>query len=152
MWRKIISLILMLSCFALIFYFSSQVGSVSSSVSNKVGDFASNFYILKRLMLLFPLRKMAHFSLYAMTFITVLFFISSWFNLRYVVSTTISIGVVFIYACSDEFHQSFIGGRSAEFRDVLIDCLGALSALIVISSIRCIYINLNKRRSKYITE
>ena len=30
----------------------------------------------------------------------------------------------FLYACSDEFHQLFITGRSGEFRDVMIDTIG----------------------------
>ena len=32
----------------------------------------------------------------------------------------------FLYACSDEFHQFFIAGRSAQFTDVMIDTCGAL--------------------------
>ena len=31
----------------------------------------------------------------------------------------------FLYACTDELHQIFVPGRSAQFRDVLIDTLGA---------------------------
>ncbi len=31
----------------------------------------------------------------------------------------------FLYACTDEIHQIFVPGRSAQFRDVLIDTLGA---------------------------
>lgn len=31
-----------------------------------------------------------------------------------------------LYACSDEFHQSLVPGRSAEFRDVCIDFSGAV--------------------------
>lgn len=33
---------------------------------------------------------------------------------------------VFLYACTDEFHQLFISGRSGQFRDVLIDTAGGL--------------------------
>lgn len=32
----------------------------------------------------------------------------------------------FLYACTDEFHQRFVSGRSGQFRDVLIDSLGGL--------------------------
>lgn len=31
----------------------------------------------------------------------------------------------FLYACTDELHQIFVPGRSAQFRDILIDTLGA---------------------------
>ena len=32
-----------------------------------------------------------------------------------------SVIFVFLYACSDEFHQSFIPGRGPAFKDVMID-------------------------------
>lgn len=31
----------------------------------------------------------------------------------------------FLYACTDEFHQSFVSGRTSSFTDVLIDTAGA---------------------------
>lgn len=40
------------------------------------------------------------------------------------------LGLVFLYAISDEFHQSFISGRHASPIDVLIDLLGAILALL----------------------
>lgn len=36
-----------------------------------------------------------------------------------------SIFLSFLYACTDELHQIFVPGRSAQFRDILIDTLGA---------------------------
>ena len=42
-----------------------------------------------------------------------------------------SILLCIIYACSDEFHQTFIQGRSGEIRDVIIDTLGALTGVLV---------------------
>lgn len=36
-----------------------------------------------------------------------------------------SVLLSFLYACTDEIHQIFVPGRSAQFRDVLIDTLGA---------------------------
>lgn len=38
----------------------------------------------------------------------------------------IAICFVFLYACTDEFHQTFVSGRSGQFRDVLIDTVGGL--------------------------
>ena len=37
----------------------------------------------------------------------------------------ISVASSFLYACTDEFHQLFTGGRSGEFKDVCIDTGGA---------------------------
>lgn len=36
------------------------------------------------------------------------------------------------YACTDEFHQLFVPGRSAELRDVAVDSCGALVGVIII--------------------
>jgi len=38
----------------------------------------------------------------------------------------------FLYAASDEFHQSFVIGRTCSFGDVLIDTIGIISFFIVI--------------------
>lgn len=38
----------------------------------------------------------------------------------------------FLYACSDEFHQTFIGGRSPRMLDVMIDTIGSIVGLISI--------------------
>ena len=37
----------------------------------------------------------------------------------------------FLYALSDEFHQSFIGGRSPEVTDVLIDFAGSIIGSLI---------------------
>jgi len=39
----------------------------------------------------------------------------------------------YIYALSDELHQSFVPGRSALFRDTLIDLLGSLIPYVFMS-------------------
>lgn len=41
---------------------------------------------------------------------------------------------VFLYACSDEFHQSFIPGRGPAFTDVLIDTIGGLTGITLFES------------------
>ena len=42
-----------------------------------------------------------------------------------------SILLSLLYACTDEIHQIFVPGRSAQFRDVLIDTLGASFGIII---------------------
>ena len=37
--------------------------------------------------------------------------------------------LTFLYACTDEYHQSFTPGRVASFHDVAIDTVGAWLAL-----------------------
>ena len=45
------------------------------------------------------------------------------------------IGFVFLYACSDEFHQYFIPGRVMAFKDVMIDTTGGIIGFIIASLI-----------------
>jgi VanZ family protein len=40
--------------------------------------------------------------------------------------------IVFLYACSDEYHQSFVPGRTALFSDVCIDTSGAAIGLLLL--------------------
>ncbi len=41
----------------------------------------------------------------------------------------VSLVLTILYACSDEYHQSFTAGRSASSMDIAIDTLGAWLAL-----------------------
>ncbi len=43
----------------------------------------------------------------------------------------IVIAVSIIYAVLDEMHQFFVPGRASSFRDIILDSIGILSALIV---------------------
>lgn len=42
---------------------------------------------------------------------------------------TIALGVAWLYALTDEYHQSFVPGRSASLRDVGFDWFGAVIAV-----------------------
>lgn len=71
-------------------------------------------------------RKFAHASVYFVLCILVLKLI---FNLKgneKYIYYLISIIFCFIYACTDEFHQLFVDGRTGQFIDVLIDTIGAI--------------------------
>ncbi len=41
-----------------------------------------------------------------------------------------SLVVIFLFACSDEFHQSFVPSRSASFGDSLLDSIGGFCGVI----------------------
>ena len=51
----------------------------------------------------------------------------------------ISLILGFIYACSDELHQTFVAGRSGEARDVLIDTSGVFIGICISYVIYRIY-------------
>ena len=44
----------------------------------------------------------------------------------------IAIGICFLYACGDEYHQTFVSGRTGHFRDTLIDTSGGIVGIFVI--------------------
>lgn len=43
----------------------------------------------------------------------------------------IAILVCFLYACSDEYHQTFVDGRTGQFSDTLIDTFGGLIGCVM---------------------
>lgn len=79
-----------------------------------------------------PLRKCMHASVYFVLSILIFnclktFKISGW------KTVIIPIGIAFLYACTDEFHQLFVAGRTSQFTDVLIDTFGAILGVTMIN-------------------
>ena len=126
-----------------IFYFSSQPAEVSGNLSGgiayRVVQLTTTVLGQNRspeeLLLLaekidFPLRKLAHFTEYAlfgMAMALGVLYGSSlhWSNKRKPYCLVQLIGS--LYACSDEFHQLFVPGRAGRISDVLIDSTGVLA-------------------------
>ena len=74
-----------------------------------------------------PLRKVMHASVY----FVLSFFIMITINVlrnkkKYWFSLFISVLICFIFALTDEYHQTLVMGRTGQFLDVLIDTSGAL--------------------------
>ena len=133
MLRKVIKFTLVICCMLIIFMFSSDSGTASSKKSDsviinlvdvisnkKVNNKDRDKYIEKYV---FPVRKCAHFTIYLILGILIISLLSEYriLNFKTVLYTLL---IVFLYACSDEFHQLFVSGRSSEIRDVLIDSSG----------------------------
>ncbi|HEY9756031.1 MAG TPA: VanZ family protein [Oculatellaceae cyanobacterium] len=78
-----------------------------------------------------PIRKAAHMTEYA-----ILFSLCRWAALGTVNGLILRrwapLLISALYACSDEFHQNFVPGRSATASDVLVDCSGASLAWLLI--------------------
>lgn len=115
---RIISMVLLLLTFFVIFNFSAQNGEESGSLSNKVTTiFVNNFPATKNLS---PetkekliehgepiVRKLAHFSIYTAVGISIMAFMCTFpIKLRTKLGTSLLVGL--IYAISDEYHQSFV--------------------------------------------
>ncbi len=74
-------------------------------------------------------RKMAHMGIYCMlSFSTMLVLFT--FPLGMIFRMLVSLIFCVIYACTDEFHQVLVAGRTPDFLDVLIDSAGAAAGII----------------------
>jgi VanZ family protein len=103
---KALPWLLMLGWMGLIFAFSHQP-------SNALPDFGA---------VDLPIKKGGHFLAY---------FVLAILARRAVGRSDWAFVLTAVYAISDEFHQTFIPGRQGSALDVLIDCAGALTGLIV---------------------
>ncbi|MBI3353330.1 MAG: VanZ family protein [Nitrospirae bacterium] len=77
--------------------------------------------------------KLAHFLEYALFCFLVskaLFFTLENNMKRYI--SLLAVLIVILFAISDEFHQSFVPGRSAEVYDVFADGMGAVLSQIIL--------------------
>lgn len=93
----------------------------------------------------FLVRKTAHLTEYAILAMLIFRALRSTAPLLFVrrrgrrwapaLALAIALGLSAVYAATDEFHQSFIPGREACVRDVLIDSSGALGGLILLAGI-----------------
>lgn len=102
---------------------TNQLGITSNEISNE-----SKYWLIELLNL--PLRKCAHVSIYFILALLVMNALkTSYNNLKF--SAIIVVFICFIYACTDEYHQLFISGRTGQFTDVLIDTFGAIVGIII---------------------
>lgn len=127
----------------LIFQFSGQNGTESSNLSYKVtkglvivadhalqknlSDDEIEMYVEKYHHYV---RKLAHFSEYLLLAVSVAFPLYV-YGLRgfwlVIFAGLFCVG----FACLDEYHQSFVAGRSPSRRDVMIDSCGALIGIYI---------------------
>lgn len=120
----------------LIFLFSAQQSEVSSEISGALTQ-----KILALLAKIFTsieaenwevwhglVRKNAHFFGY---FVLALLSRRGFKAMGYKHFNRLAFVLCIVYAMTDEFHQLFVPGRSAELRDVFIDAAGAALGLLV---------------------
>ena len=97
-----------------------------------------------------PLRKGAHASVYFILSILLLHAILVTNKNKHknlLVSFLITLLICFLYACSDEYHQTYIKGRTGQFSDVLIDTSGSFVGASI-SSLSYILVRKRKRKKK----
>lgn len=150
---RILLTLLIIVWMGVIFCFSNQTGPKSSSSSQSVihlighiSKTVTGHNIVNTLsteafsFLEFIIRKCAHMFVYFILSILTMLLMFTYETCPLRFKSFISLLVSFLYACSDELHQFFVGGRSASFRDVLIDstgaCIGILLTLIIYTLIK----------------
>ena len=152
---RIILIVMLLLTLKIIFSFSNQNGNDSGSISKKITKILTNKieYIqkmdkLKKEKYLKKVehivRKIAHFSIYALCGILLICLMLT-FRIKNIIRIGISFSLGLIYAISDEIHQSFIPGRSAQLTDVLIDTSGVIFGIVLVL---LIYTLIKKKRLK----
>lgn len=83
--------------------------------------------------LVFFVRKTAHFSEYALLGIFFYLYLSQKKPSRLYLSSSLPFSILasFLYACTDELHQLFVPGRSAQILDIFIDTFGATVGILL---------------------
>ena len=138
---EIILVILILTNFAIIFNFSEQNATESQNLSRKVTLFVLNIWgnyqeplNETQEQIAFEaeciIRKLAHFTIYVFLglFLMGLMYM---FKLQNKTRIGISLAIAITYASLDEFHQSFVPGRTPLITDVFIDTAGAVVGIYI---------------------
>ena len=139
---RAILIIGLLGTFIVIFGFSSQNAEESGGLSEKVTitvtknvkkiqdlEQTQKERVLSRIENV--IRKIAHFSIYTLVGFLLMALFST-YNLKDRNRILASFVIGAIYASSDEIHQMFVDGRSAQVTDVMLDTLGVLFGILIL--------------------
>jgi len=168
--RLIISIILVIIWASIIFIFSNMESNESNSKSKSVIDNIiekvdnitnANEEVIKRHQTFvfkeksnFIFRKICHASVYFAFSILVFNLIIQLKKGSLSFYILLTILICFIYAITDEYHQTFVIGRTGQFIDIIIDTIGSAIGAIFISTIYKIVIrkSVNKKKMRKIKE
>ena len=156
--KKIISTAIVLLMMVLIFLFSAQPGDRSDETSLSVGGVIGQIFIsdfeqwtpeeqfafAERIN--HPVRKLAHATEYAVLGGLVAAMFGA-YGLRGWLRLGVAWGCTALYACTDEFHQLFVPGRSGQLADVLIDSSGALAGVLLCLLVAAIWTRIKGRKA-----
>jgi len=161
--KRVSVFILLILWMALIFFLSHETATESSDTSGGFSyviasiiypdfkDFteAEKLEFIEKMT--FPIRKSAHFTIFAIMGVLSLFNVRlyTWIPKEFRNVTAFIFSA--FYAATDEFHQSFIDGRSCELRDWLIDCSGVLVGLFLINIFVFLKRGMDMRKKEIIT-
>lgn len=104
--------------------FTNDLGITDSHPSETKIDHAAS-------LLNSPMRKVMHASVYfVLAFLIIIVINMLLKNKKYIISLIITIILCFFFALGDEYHQTFVSGRTGQFKDVIIDTTGALAGTL----------------------
>ena len=138
----------------IVFKFSSQPADTSQNTSLNltkriVNVFFNNKSSIEKEQITEKLdpyiRKLAHFTLYAIGGILIANYINT-YNIKDKNKIIYSICIGATYACTDEFHQLFVEGRSGQLTDVLIDSLGVATGVCIFLCVITIFKKLKSKK------
>lgn len=137
MASRIIKVCFLIFWMILIFYFSMDTGVESTAKSDGFIIRTTEMILRRKLTseekqqyidnYQIYVRKTAHVMVYFFLGLSFIFLLQDFHPIqkRDVILTIL---FVFLYACSDEFHQLFVQERAGQFRDVLLDTFGGILA------------------------
>jgi VanZ family protein len=144
---KIVNWLVVALWMALIFWFSAQDATLSDETSSGIvalcvaciqwgaAVIGRTGIFLDTTLVTFFVRKCAHACLYGVLGILTARAVAEERNPD-IKTLALALGLCVLYALSDEGHQYFVPGRSAELRDVLVDSCGAFIGVLLTGIIR----------------
>lgn len=87
-----------------------------------------------------PLRKVMHaFVYFVLSFLIILMVNVIFKNKKFVLSFIITGLLIILFSSLDEYHQTFVVGRTGQFKDVLIDSIGGMCGIIFYGTYYLVY-------------
>ena len=131
MIKRIVKLLLVIFFMSVIFLFSNEKSVKSTKRSDGVISFVHKIININKSITkteIVIVRKSAHFFLYFCLGLSYISLLSEFTDKNLLLYSLL---FVFIYACFDEVHQLFIGGRSFQVFDIIIDTGGGLLSFYI---------------------
>ena len=150
----VLSFVPMLLLLSIIFGFSAQDGETSGSLSFQISLWIVNVFlplvseecfeqdILEKAHALhYFVRKAAHMTEYFLLTLSVYLPLKVCLTKRITFPKRILLGfcITVLFAALDEFHQTFVPGRSGNFTDVCIDSIGILAATLLLLGVHIVF-------------
>lgn len=160
--RRYITIGVCVAWILVIFIFSAMNSTSSSNLTDEVlkiveyirarNQIVNSFftYLTQNHSIFYVIRKMAHMFVFCVLQI-ITFNIFRAFKNSFIKSSLLSVLFVFTYACLDEFHQLFVDGRAGLFSDVIIDTIGGMIGLFIVSLVSLVFYFIKILKQKYFT-